>query len=158
MTFTLTSPAFAEGGPIPREATCDGGDRSPALEWADAPAGSASFVLLVDDPDARGFVHWLLFDLTGSTTGGLPAGFADSPDAPPQGTNGFGRIGYGGPCPPSGSHRYVFTLSALDRPTLGLTGAPSADDVRRAMEGHVIGEARLTGTYARDDHPAGGTP
>lgn len=149
MAFTLTSPDFTDGGAMPRRLSCDGGDVSPALEWSGAPGGAASLVLVVDDPDARGFVHWVLFDLTASATGGLPEGFSRSPDAPAQGTNGFGRVGYGGPCPPSGTHRYVFTLYALDVPTLGLSGAPRADAVRAALEGHVLATATLTGTYAR---------
>lgn len=148
MPFTLTSSAFRDGGPIPRRYTCDGADVSPALQWEGAPEDAASFALVVDDPDARGFVHWILFDLTGAATGGLPEAISESPDAPPQGTNGFGKVGYGGPCPPSGTHHYRFTLYALDAP-LGLSGAPKADAVRAAMEGHVIGERTLTGTYAR---------
>ncbi len=148
MPFSLTSSAFSNDGPIPRRYACDGADVSPALAWEGAPDGTVSLALLVDDPDARGFVHWVLFDLTGAASGGLPEGYASSPDAPPQGTNGFGRVGYGGPCPPSGTHRYVFALYALDR-TLALTGAPKADAVRSAMEGHVLAETKLVGTYHR---------
>ena len=148
MPFSLTSGAFTNGAAIPKRYTCDGPDVSPALEWTGAPDGTVSLALIVDDPDARGFVHWVAFDLPGATTGRLPEGYSRSPDASPQGTNGFGRIGYGGPCPPSGTHRYVFTLYALDR-MLGLTGAPRADAVRAAMKGHVLQETTLTGTYRR---------
>ena len=148
MPFSLTSSAFREGGAIPKRYTCDGADVSPALEWEGAPENTASLALVVDDPDARGFVHWVLFDLTGAATGGLPEAISESPDAPPQGTNGFGRVGYGGPCPPSGTHHYRFTLYALDS-TLGLTGAPKAEAVRTAMAGHVLAEKTLTATYAR---------
>ncbi len=146
--FSLTSPAFAEGGAIPREHTCDGRDASPPLSWSGAPANSASLALVVDDPDAGGFVHWVLFNLTASATGSIPAGYSASPDAAPQGRNGFGRTGYGGPCPPSGTHHYVFRLLALDV-ALPLAGTPAAADVLAAADGHVLAEARLTGTYRR---------
>jgi Raf kinase inhibitor-like YbhB/YbcL family protein len=148
MPFTLTSTAFDEGGAIPRKFSCDGEDVSPALSWDGAPDGAAAFALIVDDPDARGFVHWVVFDMTGSQSGGLAEAVSASPDAPRQGRNGFGRIGWGGPCPPSGTHHYRFTLLALDGP-LGLTGTPSAADVRGAAKGHTLGEATLTGTYHR---------
>jgi Raf kinase inhibitor-like YbhB/YbcL family protein len=146
--FRLTSTAFEDGGAIPRRCTCDGDDVSPDLAWEGAPGDTVSFALLVDDPDARGFVHWVAFDLTGSASGGLAEGVSNSPDAPPQGTNGFGRVGWGGPCPPGGEHRYAFRLLALDE-VLGLTGAPSAADVLSATEGHVLAEAVLTGRYRR---------
>lgn len=148
MTFSLTSPEFAEGGSIPRRFTCDGDNVSPALSWRDAPPETANFALIVDDPDARGFVHWVTYNLTGSATGSLSEAVGSSPDAPPQGRNGFGRIGYGGPCPPSGTHRYVFTLYALSAP-LELAGAPSADEVRAAARGATLATATLTVTYTR---------
>ena len=147
-TFRLTSTAFDEGGAIPRRFSCDGDDASPDLAWEGAPGETASFVLLVEDPDARGFVHWIAFDLTGSSSGGLAEGVSTSPDAPPQGTNGFGRVGWAGPCPPQGEHRYVFRLLALDD-ILGLTGAPGAEDVLAATDGHMIAEATLNATYRR---------
>jgi Raf kinase inhibitor-like YbhB/YbcL family protein len=147
-TFTLTSAAFAEGGAIPREHTCDGRDASPPLSWADAPAKTTSFALVVDDPDAGGFVHWVAFNLPASASGSLPAGYSASPDAPPQGRNDFGRIGYGGPCPPSGTHRYAFRMLALDA-MLPLAGTPSAAAVLAAARGHVLAEARLQATYRR---------
>jgi phosphatidylethanolamine-binding protein (PEBP) family uncharacterized protein len=102
--FRLTSPDFPAGGPIPSRYTCDGEDESPALAWEGAPAGTETLALIVDDPDAHGFVHWVMFDLTGSPSGGVPRGVSASPDAPPQGRNDFGRVGWGGPCPPSGPH------------------------------------------------------
>jgi Raf kinase inhibitor-like YbhB/YbcL family protein len=148
MPFTLTSTDFSEDGSIPRKFSCDGEDVSPALSWDGAPDDTHAFALIVDDPDARGFVHWVVFDTTGSQSGGLAEAVSASPDAPTQGRNGFGRIGWGGPCPPSGTHHYQFTLLALDEP-LGLTGTPSADDVRRAAEGHTLAQATLTGTYTR---------
>jgi Raf kinase inhibitor-like YbhB/YbcL family protein len=148
MPFTLTSTAFREGGAIPRKFSCDGADVSPTLDWAGAPDGAKALALIVDDPDARGFVHWVVFDMTASRTGGLAEGISASPDAPPQGRNDFGKVGWGGPCPPSGTHHYRFTLLALDR-LLDLTGAARAADVRRAADGHVLGQAVLHGTYKR---------
>jgi Raf kinase inhibitor-like YbhB/YbcL family protein len=146
--FTLTSSSFEAGSSIPSRYTCDGEDVSPALAWEGVPDGAASLVLIVDDPDARGFAHWLVLDLTASASGSLPEGWSATPDAAQQGTNDFRRVGWGGPCPPSGSHRYVFTLSALDTP-LGLSGAPRAAEVRSAMAGHVLDGATLEATYRR---------
>ena len=147
-TFRLTSTAFDDGGSIPRQFTCDGEDVSPDLSWEGAPADTAAFALIVDDPDARGFVHWVAYNLTPSASGGLAEGVSTSPDAPQQGTNGFGRVGWGGPCPPSGEHRYVFRLLALDAP-LEVGGAPRASEVLEAAEGHVLAEAQLSGSYRR---------
>jgi len=146
--FTLTSTAFGEGGAIPGRFTCDGEDVSPDVTWAGAPDGTVAFALTVTDPDARGFVHWIAYDFTGTASGSLPPALSSSPDAPPQGTNSFGRTGYGGPCPPSGTHRYVFTLHALDG-RLGLTGAPRVEALERAMDGHVLARSTLMGTYHR---------
>jgi Raf kinase inhibitor-like YbhB/YbcL family protein len=144
----LTSTAFQEGGAIPRRFTCDGEDASPDLAWEGAPDGTKSLVLIVVDPDARDFVHWLAYDLTGSPAGELPLGISASAHEPPQGTNSFGKRGYGGPCPPSGTHHYRFTLSALDK-VLELTSAPRIDILRAAMAGHVLTEVTLTATYHR---------
>jgi Raf kinase inhibitor-like YbhB/YbcL family protein len=146
--FHLTSPAFDEGSTIPRRFSCDGEDVSPALEWAGARESTGALVLIVDDPDARGFSHWVLVDMDATASGGLPEGVSASPDAPRQGLNDFGRVGYGGPCPPSGTHRYTFSLYAIDAP-LNLTGTPRARDIRAAMEGHVLGETALTASYTR---------
>lgn len=148
MAFTLTSPSFEAGAEIPRKYTCDGDDVSPALEWADAPDGTAALALIVDDPDARGWIHWVVFDMVGSQTGGLAEGVAASPDAPSQGLNDFRRVGWGGPCPPSGTHRYRFTLYALDE-LVNLPGTPSAADLRDRMDGHILDEAELTASYTR---------
>jgi hypothetical protein len=145
-TLTLTSPAFTEGGPIPRRHSCDGPDLSPPLAWTGAPAGTVAFALLVEDPDARGFVHWVVAEIGGDAAG-LPEG-VPAAGPPAQGRNDFGRIGWGGPCPPSGTHRYVFTLYALAKvPTL--PSRPTAADVRRAIAGSILAEGRLTGTYRR---------
>ena len=142
----LSSPAFAEGSPIPGRHTCDGPDVSPPLTWTAVPDGTVSVALIVDDPDARGFVHWVAFDLPAEQTS-LAEGASGS-DGLAEGRNDFGRVGWGGPCPPSGTHRYVFELFALDR-RLGLQGNPSASEVRGALDGHVLGSTRLTGTYRR---------
>jgi len=146
--FTLSSSEFGEGQSIPRRYACDGDNVSPPLAWSGAPSDTAALALVMDDPDAGGFVHWVVFDMTASASGSLPAGWSSSPDAPPQGTNSFGRVGYGGPCPPSGSHHYVFRLIALGE-ALPLTGSPTAQHVIDAAEGHILDEARLTGTYRK---------
>jgi Raf kinase inhibitor-like YbhB/YbcL family protein len=147
-SFELTSSAFADGGGIPRTYACDGQDTSPPLAWSGAPDGTATFALVMTDPDAGGFVHWVMFNVDASASGAIPTGVSASPDAPPQGTNSFGRVGYGGPCPPSGTHHYVFRLLALDA-ELPLTGTPKESQVLAAAEGHILGEAKLTGTYRK---------
>ena len=147
-TFALTSTAFEEGGDIPREFTCDGADVSAPLAWTGVPTGAGALVLVVDDPDARGFVHWIVLDLPG-TDGQLPKGVSSTADSPKQGRNDFGKVGWGGPCPPSGSHRYRFTLTAVAAP-LGLTGQPSGEHVAATLAAaDVLGEAALNGTYRR---------
>lgn len=147
--FTLTSSAFAAGGAIPSRFTCDGPDVSPALAWTGVPAGTGALVLYVDDPDARGWVHWIVLDVPGTTNGSLPQGVSPSAKDPAQGTNDFGRRGWGGPCPPSGTHRYTFTLYALGAP-LGLSGSPGGSTVRAALgRATVLGTATLQGTYRR---------
>src|SRR5262245_15560642 len=147
-TLTLSSTEFAEGGRIPRRFTCDGDDTSPPLDWEGVPQETRSLALVADDPDAKGFVHWVVYDMTPSASGGIPTGWSRTPDAAPQGLNGFGRVGYGGPCPPSGTHRYAFRLLALGI-ELELSGAPMASDVLAAAQGHILAETTLTATYAR---------
>jgi len=144
--FTLTSPSFGEGGGIDSKYSCDGTDLSPALAWEGAPEGTGAFALIVDDPDARDFVHWVIFDLPGGTGGSLPEGV--DPSEPSQGRNDFGRVGYGGPCPPSGTHHYRFTLYALSRP-LRFPGHPSAELIKSGAEPILLGQTTLTGTYRR---------
>jgi Raf kinase inhibitor-like YbhB/YbcL family protein len=147
--FTLTSSAFADGEPIPSAQTCDGADRSPPLAWTGVPTGAGALALVVDDPDARDFVHWLVIDLPAGATGSLPGNLAAGASSPRQGRNDFGRVGWGGPCPPSGTHHYRFTLSALAAP-LGLNGHPDGSAVRQALrDATIIGRASLTGTYHR---------
>lgn len=156
MTLTLQSPDFPPLGEIPAVHTCDGRDVSPALRWSGAPAGTRSFVLIVDDPDApdpaapkRTYVHWVLYDLPADATG-LAQGVASTalPKGTREGRNDWGRAGYGGPCPPIGRHRYFFKLSALDT-VLGDLGQAKKADVERAMKGHELAHAELVGTYAR---------
>jgi Raf kinase inhibitor-like YbhB/YbcL family protein len=146
--FTLTSTAFGEGGAIPTEFSCDGANVSPPLSWTGVPAGTAALVLVVDDPDAGGFVHWIVLDLPG-TDGSLPQGVSPTADQPQQGTAGFGKAGWGGPCPPSGTHHYQFTMTAISAP-LGLPGHPSGADVADALgRASVLGKTVLTATYRR---------
>ena len=153
--FTLTSTAFSAGGPIPSRCTCEGPDVSPPLAWREAPAGTRSFALIVDDPDApdpakpkRVWVHWLLYNLPPDASE-LPEGASPSalPRGAREGINDAGDLGWGGPCPPIGRHRYFHRLHALDTmlPDLG-EGADRAA-LERAMAGHVLATAELMGTY-----------
>ena len=148
----LTSPAFSEGALIPAQYTCAGDDFSPPLAWSDLPAGAKSLALIADDPDAPvgTWVHWVAFNLP-VTAGGLPEGIKDAKQLPgggTQGTNSWRRIGYGGPCPPSGTHRYFFKLYALDT-TLSLGNSATAKDLQAAMKGHILAEAQLMGRFKR---------
>ena len=146
--FRLTSSAFADGDAIPREFSCDAANVSPPLAWTGVPAGTAALVLVVDDPDARGFVHWIVLDLAGHD-GDLPKGVGPTAASPQQGRNDFGKVGWGGPCPPSGTHHYRFTLTALGAP-LGLGDHPEGGDVRNALgRATVLGKVTLAGTYKR---------
>lgn len=151
MVMDLSSPAFSHNGQIPVEHTCDGADRAPALRWKGAPAGTRSFALIVEDPDAPGrtFVHWLVYDLPAGATQ-LGQGGA-LPQEAKHGRNDFGRDGYGGPCPPRGHgvHHYHFSFYALDVPSLGLPPGAPLPALRHAMQGHVLAQARLTGLYSR---------
>ncbi|MGH9804909.1 MAG: YbhB/YbcL family Raf kinase inhibitor-like protein [Candidatus Acidiferrales bacterium] len=152
-SFSLQSPAFSHGEDIPRKFTCDGPDLSPALNWSEPPAGTRSLALIADDPDAPVgvWVHWVLYDLP-PTSRELPEGVAKKEsldDGGRQGRNDFGRIGYGGPCPPPGkAHRYFFKLYALDAPTKLKPGATKAE-VEKAMKGHLLAQAELMGRYKR---------
>ena len=152
MPLTIRSPVFHEGGSIPARYTCDGEDVSPPLEWSGVPKGTNTSALTCDDPDAPSglWVHWVVFDLPPSVTG-LPEGVPPTPEISGggrQGKNDFRKIGYGGPCPPSGTHRYVFTLYALDSPS-GLPAGATRQDLLAAAKNHVLGQATLTGTYSR---------
>ena len=146
--FTLTSPSFSDGGAIPSRYSCDGRDVSPPLAWSGVPAGTKALLLSVTDPDARGFVHWVAWDLA-PDLGALAEGASGRlPGAAVEGRNDFGRTGWGGPCPPSGTHRYVFTLTALSAP-LGLPPDTELAAVGRQAAGTTVGETRLEGTYRR---------
>lgn len=152
MQIEVKSSVFEEGGMIPKQYTCDGADVSPPLTWTSIPEGTKSIALICDDPDAPmgTWVHWVLFN--------LPAGVNELPENVPsektletggvQGTNDFGNIGYGGPCPPGGTHRYYFKLYALDR-ELNLHAGAKKKDLLKAMEGHIMAEGQLMGRYKR---------
>jgi Raf kinase inhibitor-like YbhB/YbcL family protein len=154
MPLMLASPAFAPGGQIPSEYTCDGADISPPLSWSDVPNGTKSLVLVVEDPDAPSgvFRHWAAYDIP-TDIGGFAAGYGR--DRPASGfreaRNDFGDRDYGGPCPPSGhgTHHYRFRLLAVSRPALDLTPSATAADVLRAAQPYVLQQAQLTGTYRR---------
>ena len=151
-TMKLHSTAFSPNSLIPFQHTCDGQDISPPISWDSPPAGAKSLVLICDDPDApRGsFLHWVLYDLP-PLAHQLPSGVPKQPKLPTggvQGKNDFGNLGYGGPCPPSGSHRYVFKLYALDK-QLNLQPGATKAQVLKTMEGHIMATAELIGRYAR---------
>jgi hypothetical protein len=156
MSLILESAAFAANGSIAAIYTCEGDDLSPPLAWRGAPAGTKSFALVVDDPDAPDpaaprmtWVHWVLYNLPAAATGlaedidpeALPAGTL-------EGLNDWGRTGYGGPCPPVGRHRYFHKLYALDT-VLGDLGRPKKAALEKAMQGHVLAQAVLIGTYQK---------
>jgi Raf kinase inhibitor-like YbhB/YbcL family protein len=151
MAFQLFAAAFAEGGWIPDLHTCEGADLSPSLEWSGEPAGTLSFALIVDDPDAPGGVwnHWLLYDIPANVHNLAQGSKGGSPRV--SGKNDFGKPGYGGPCPPKGRgpHRYFFKLYAIDVATLGLAAPVKRAQLDRAMEGHRLAEARYMGRYER---------
>jgi Raf kinase inhibitor-like YbhB/YbcL family protein len=149
----LVSPAFAYGEPMPAKyAYCGPGARnlSPPLTWSGAPAATSGYVLLMTDPDAPGgeFVHWVVYDLP-ATRSALPEGASGGPDLV-EGVNGYGALGYGGPCPPPGPpHRYFFRLYALAVPSLDLPPGATLAEVVRAMNGRVLATAEWMGTYRR---------
>jgi Raf kinase inhibitor-like YbhB/YbcL family protein len=151
----LTSPAFTEGGVIPAKYTCDGENISPPLTWEPGPDGTAAWVLICEDRDARAWIHWLVVNLPAETTD-LPEGASGNlPTGAVEGETDFGPATYGGPCPPSGEHRYVFTLYAISEPLV--QGAQlAAAPVRADMFGKVLGEGSLSGRYARAGGSKGG--
>lgn len=152
MDIKIISSAFEDGGLIPAKYACDGADVSPPLQWDAVPEGTKSIALICDDPDAPmgTWVHWVIF--------GLPADTRElAEDVPPdktlsnearQGTSDFGRIGYGGPCPPSGTHRYFFKIYALDS-KLDLPAGARKNDLVKAMQGHILAQGQLIGKYKR---------
>jgi len=158
MAFQIASPSFQHNAKIPKQFTCEGQDISPELRWSGVPESARSLALIVEDPDApdpaapkRVFVHWVLYNLPAASTGlaenldGASLPFGTKP-----GQNGWQRAGYGGPCPPIGRHRYFFRLYALD---IELPDLGDVDKLRllQAMEGHVIEEAQMIGTYQKGD-------
>ena len=148
----ITSPAFAEGSMIPVKYTCDGQDISPPLAWKDAPSGTKSFALISDDPDAPvgTWVHWVAYNIPPNmnSLGENVKPEKEFKDGMRQGNNDWPKIGYGGPCPPGGTHRYYFKLYALDAMLALKPGATKAQ-VLQAMEGHVLAEAQLMAKYKR---------
>lgn len=152
MNIQLTSTAFESGGKIPKKYTCEGDDVSPPLAWSGVPAGAVSLALIVDDPDAPAgtWVHWVHYNLPPTLTG-LPEG------VPPirklangdfQGQNDFRKIGYNGPCPPGGTHRYFFKLFALDK-LVNLEPGATKSQLLKAMEGHILAQGQLEAEYSR---------
>lgn len=167
LTIQIHSPEFPNGGMIPSRFTCDGSDRSPPLNWSGVPENARSLVLICDDPDAPmgTWSHWVVVDLPPKVSGlkeGLPTEEAvsetsmegsipaDSERRALQGKNDFGKFGYGGPCPPSGTHRYFFRLYAVDT-TLRPPAATTRAGTLKAIQGHILAEGRLIGKYTRGD-------
>ena len=156
MAISLTSPVFTHNGTIPRNYTCQGKDISPALKWSGLPNGTKSVALIVDDPDApdpaapkRVWVHWVLYNIPPNATGLAEAVSATTlPAGSREGKNDWDRTGYGGPCPPIGRHRYFHKLYALDVVLPDLK-QPTKADLLKAMEGHVLEQAELIGTYQK---------
>ena len=152
LDFKLSSSAYLQGDPIPASYSCDGENTSPRLTWTNPPEGTQSFALIFDDPDAPGstWVHWVLFNLPAEARS-LPANVPPDPtlaNGEVHGSNSWGSIGYGGPCPPDGEHRYFFKLYALDillEPEEGAT----KEQLLEAMENHIVAETELMGTYSR---------
>ncbi|HUT29023.1 MAG TPA: YbhB/YbcL family Raf kinase inhibitor-like protein [Sedimentisphaerales bacterium] len=152
MDFKVTSPAFQEGSLIPPRYTCDGADVSPPLNWEAVPEGTKSIALISDDPDAPmgTWVHWVLFNLPADAkelAENIPPD-KTLPNGARQGKNDFNRIGYGGPCPPGGTHRYFFKIYALDA-RIDLPAGATKPQLLKAMQGHILGQAELMGRYKR---------
>jgi Raf kinase inhibitor-like YbhB/YbcL family protein len=152
MTLSLSSTAFAAGQAIPAKYACTGRDVSPPLAWGSAPAATQSFALIVDDPDAPigTWVHWVVFNIPAGTqelSEGIAAG-AQLPKGGLQGRNSSGKSGYDGPCPPSGTHRYFFKLYALDT-TLALPSSADKAQLLNAMQGHILAQGELMGTFSK---------
>jgi len=152
MAITITSSAFAEGAMIPKKHTCDDEDISPDLKWSGVPQGAKSLALICDDPDAPvgTWVHWVLFNIPADVSA-LPAGV--SPDAvlkngARHGKNDFRKLGYGGPCPPGGTHRYYFKLYGIDT-VINLESGSTKAQLLAAMQGHILAEGQLMGKYRR---------
>ncbi len=153
MSFTISSPSFSSGGDIAKKFTCDGADVSPALSWTAPPAGTKSFALLADDPDAPvgNWNHWTLWNLPAGARSLPEASSKDArlPNGTEQGRNDFRKTGYNGPCPPPGKpHRYYFKLFALDQ-NLNLKPGASKKELEAAIKGHILAQAEWMGRYGR---------
>ena len=152
MALVITSSAFSEGEMIPTRHTCDGPDVSPDLAWSGVPETARSLALICDDPDAPmgTWVHWVLFNIPADADGLAPeiSSHATLENGARHGTNDFRKLGYGGPCPPGGTHRYFFKLYALDA-ELALDSGITKSQLVDAMEGHILAEGQLMGTYSR---------
>jgi Raf kinase inhibitor-like YbhB/YbcL family protein len=152
MELKVTSTAFQEGGEIPVQYTCDGANMSPPLSWSSGPDGTKSYALIADDPDAPmgTWVHWVVYNIP-VTAGSFPENVPKTEslsDGTVQGINDFKRYGYGGPCPPGGTHRYYFKVYALDMVMKAGPGL-TKKKLLREMEGHILGQGELMGTYSR---------
>ncbi len=147
--FTLSSSAFIHETDIQSQYTCEGKDVSPSLKWENPPAGTKSYVLIMDDPDAPGktWVHWILFNIPASILA-LEENIKNLPSGTKEGQNSWEKTGYGGPCPPSGKHRYYFKLYALDT-VLALDAGVSKAEIGSAMDGHILAKAELMGYYQK---------
>lgn len=152
MSIKLTSSAFSENGNIPIKYTCDSVNVSPPLSWSGTPAATKSFALTLEDPDApsKTWIHWVIFNIPASQTS-LPEHFPTRKEISngiKQGTNDFRNIGFGGPCPPSGAHRYFFRIYALDT-MLQLPAGSTLPQLQNAMKNHILAEGELMGKYSR---------
>jgi Raf kinase inhibitor-like YbhB/YbcL family protein len=156
-TIPLKSSAFEDGGKIPAVHTCDGKDTSPPVSWSEIPKSAKSLALICEDPDApRGtWTHWVIFDIPTTASAlspSIPATervkIGSGSETAVQGTNDFGKFGYGGPCPPKGTHHYIFRIFAIDT-NLKLPSTTTRADLLRALKGHIVAQGRLTGLYSR---------
>jgi len=152
MPLEISSPAFTQANPIPAKYTCTGASISPPLAWGEPPSGTKSFALIMDDPDAPAgtWVHWVIYNIP-ATSRGLPENVAPAAslaDGSLQGQNSSHKVGYSGPCPPSGTHRYFFKLYALDT-VLTLQSGATKSRLLQALEGHTLAYGELMGTYSR---------
>lgn len=152
MEISIMSSAFENAGQIPTKYTCDGENVSPPLSWKNLPSGTKSIAIINDDPDAPmgTWVHWVIYNIPANSSG-LPENIKPLeklPDGTMQGRNSWGKIGYGRPCPPSGTHRYFFKIYALDK-VLELKPGATKEELLKAMKGHIIGEGQFYGKYSR---------
>jgi Raf kinase inhibitor-like YbhB/YbcL family protein len=153
-TFAVTSTSYKDGTEIPQKFTCQGGDANPQLAWSGLPANTKSIAIIVDDPDApdpakpeRTWVHWVVYDIAPTTTS-IPESHGEAPPYSRVGKNDFGKTTWGGPCPPTGKHRYFHKVYALDT-MLGDLKEPTKAQLEAAMKGHILGQAQLVATYQK---------